>query len=215
MKKLVLLGPPGAGKGTQATRIATKYNIPHISTGDIFRSNVKAGTPLGVKAKEYMDKGLLVPDELVCDLVADRVSGEDCANGYLLDGFPRTVYQAEHFDAFLKERGEELDTVLDIEVSEDILLPRMMGRRVCRTCGKPYHVDAMPPKQEGVCDVCGGEVYQRDDDREETVRNRFNVYREQTSPLVDYYCGSGKLTRVDGAAVPDEVFERICALLGE
>ncbi len=215
MKRVVLLGPPGAGKGTQATGISAKYNIPHISTGDIFRANVKQGTPLGVKAKEYMDKGLLVPDELVCDLVEDRISQADCANGYLLDGFPRTVFQAEHFDAFLKSKGQELDSVVDIEVAEDILLPRMIGRRVCRSCGKPYHVLTMPPKVEGVCDDCGGEVYQRDDDKEETVRNRFNVYNEQTSPLIDYYQKSGKLAPVDGAKTPDEVFGAIIALLGE
>lgn len=215
MKKVVLLGPPGAGKGTQATGIAAKYSILHISTGDIFRKNIKEGTPLGTKAKEYMDKGLLVPDELVCDLVEDRVMKEDCANGYLLDGFPRTVFQAEHFDRFLKEHGDELTMVLDIEVAEDILLPRMIGRRVCRNCGKPYHVITMPPAKEGVCDVCGGEVYQRADDTEETVMNRFKVYKDQTSPLIEYYTGSGKLKAVDGAKSPDDVFEEICGLLGE
>ena len=178
MKRVVLLGPPGAGKGTQATRIAEKYNILHISTGDIFRANVKEGTPLGKKAKEYMDQGLLVPDELVCDLVEDRVSKEDCANGYLLDGFPRTVFQAEHFDRFLQETGAQLDKTVDIEVAEDILLPRMIGRRVCRQCGRPYHVVTMPPKVEGVCDACGGEVYQRADDREETVLNRAKEFYE-------------------------------------
>ena len=203
MKRVVLLGPPGAGKGTQATRIAEKYNILHISTGDIFRANVKEGTPLGKKAKEYMDQGLLVPDELVCDLVEDRVSKEDCANGYLLDGFPRTVFQAEHFDRFLQETGAQLDKTVDIEVAEDILLPRMIGRRVCRQCGRPYHVTTMPPKVEGVCDVCGGEVYQRADDK------------EQTSPLIEYYKKSGTLAEIDGSKTPDEVFEDICAILGE
>ena len=215
MNKVVLLGPPGAGKGTQATRITAKYNILHISTGDIFRKNIKEGTPLGTKAKEFMDKGLLVPDELVCDLVEDRVMKEDCANGYLLDGFPRTVFQAEHFDKFLKEHGDELTMVLDIEVAEDILLPRMIGRRVCRNCGKPYHVITMPPAKEGVCDVCGGEVYQRADDTEETVMNRFKVYKDQTSPLIEYYTASGKLKPVDGAKDPDDVFAGICELLGE
>lgn len=215
MKRVVLLGPPGAGKGTQATQIAQKYQILHISTGDIFRANVKQGTPLGVKAKEYMDKGLLVPDELVCDLVEDRISKDDCSNGYLLDGFPRTVFQAEHFDAFLKKNNQALDSVVDIEVDEDILLPRMIGRRVCRGCGKPYHVTAMPPKQEGVCDVCGGEVYQRDDDKEETVKNRFKVYQDQTSPLIEYYKNTGILGEINGAQDVNKVFDDICALLGE
>lgn len=158
---------------------------------------------------------ILVPDELVCDLVEDRVMKEDCANGYLLDGFPRTVFQAEHFDKFLKEHGDELTMVLDIEVAEDILLPRMIGRRVCRNCGKPYHVITMPPAKEGVCDVCGGEVYQRADDTEETVMNRFKVYKDQTSPLIEYYTVSGKLKAVDGAKDPDDVFAGICELLGE
>lgn len=215
MKRLVLLGPPGAGKGTQAVRIAEKYQILHISTGDIFRANVKEGTPLGQKAKEYMDKGLLVPDELVCDLVEDRLSKDDCRNGYLLDGFPRTVFQAQHFDNYLKSNGIALDSVVDIEVDEDILLPRMIGRRVCRNCGKPYHVETMPPKKEGVCDVCGGEVYQRADDCEETVKNRFKVYQDQTSPLIEYYKESGLLAPIDGSKAMDEVFEDICALLGE
>ncbi len=215
MKRVVLLGPPGAGKGTQAVRIAERYGIPHISTGDIFRANVKEGTPLGKKAKEFMDKGLLVPDELVCDLVEDRVSKDDCANGYLLDGFPRTVFQAEHFDRFLEQDGQALDCVIDIEVAEDILLPRMIGRRVCRQCGKPYHIINTPPKVEGVCDVCGGEVYQRADDSEETVKNRFKVYQEQTSPLIDYYKNGGVLSPIDGARPQDVVFEEICSLLGE
>lgn len=215
MKRLVLLGPPGAGKGTQAVRIAEKYQILHISTGDIFRANVKEGTPLGQKAKEYMDKGLLVPDELVCDLVEDRLSKEDCKNGYLLDGFPRTVFQAQHFDNYLKANGIALDSVVDIEVDEDILLPRMIGRRVCRNCGKPYHIETMPPKKAGVCDVCGGEVYQRADDCEETVKNRFKVYQDQTSPLIEYYKESGLLAPIDGSKAMNEVFEDICALLGE
>lgn len=215
MKRLVLLGPPGAGKGTQAVRIAEKYQILHISTGDIFRANVKEGTPLGQKAKEYMDKGLLVPDELVCDLVEDRLSKEDCKNGYLLDGFPRTVFQAKHFDNYLKANGIALDSVVDIEVDEDILLPRMIGRRVCRNCGKPYHIETMPPKKAGVCDVCGGEVYQRADDCEETVKNRFKVYQDQTSPLIEYYKESGLLAPIDGSKAMNEVFEDICALLGE
>lgn len=215
MKRVVLLGPPGAGKGTQAGGIAEKYGIPHISTGDIFRSNVKEGTPLGKKAKEYMDAGELVPDELVCDLVEDRITKDDCANGFLMDGFPRTIFQAEHFDRFLKTQGVELDRVIDIEVEESILMPRMLGRRVCRNCGKTYHIVTMPPKTEGVCDVCGGEVYQRSDDSEETVINRFKVYNEQTAPLIEYYKGTGKLAAIDGAGGPGKVFADICAALGE
>lgn len=212
--RLVLLGPPGAGKGTQAVKIAEKYNIPHISTGDIFRKNVKEGTPLGKKAKEYMDKGELVPDDLVIDLATDRLTEEDCKNGFLLDGFPRTVYQAEKLDGFLKERGMALDKVLDIDVAEDILLDRMIGRRVCRNCGKPYHVTNMPPKKEGVCDVCGGEVYQRADDTEETVRNRFKVYRDQTSPLIEYYEKAGNIAHIDGAGELSKVFQTIVDALG-
>ena len=215
MKRVVLLGPPGAGKGTQATGIAKQYSIPHISTGDIFRANVKEGTPLGKKAKEYMDAGALVPDELVCDLVEDRVTKDDCANGFLLDGFPRTIFQAEHFDNFLKANGMEIDKVIDIEVPEEILLSRMLGRRVCRQCGKPYHIVNMPPKVEGVCDVCGGEVYQRADDTEETVKNRFKVYDEQTSPLIEYYTNTGKLAPIDGTTGLEKVFADICAALGE
>lgn len=214
MINLVLLGPPGAGKGTQATGIAEKYNIPHISTGDIFRKNVKEETPLGKKAKEYMEKGELVPDDLTIALVNDRLLADDCKNGFLLDGFPRTVYQAEQFDLFLKEHQMALTKVIDIEVPEEILLPRMIGRRVCRSCGKPYHVDNMPPKKEGVCDVCGGEVYQRADDTEETVRNRFQVYKEQTSPLIAYYEKAGCIAHIDGAGALNEVFDSIVKAIG-
>lgn len=215
MKSVVLLGPPGAGKGTQASGIAEKYGILHISTGDIFRANLKAGTPLGLKAKEYMEKGALVPDELTCDLVEDRVMQEDCKNGYLLDGFPRTVFQAEHFDKFLASRGLALESVIDIEVPDEALIPRATGRRVCRSCGRPYHVTAMPPKKEGVCDVCGGEVYQRADDSEETVKNRLSVYHEQTEPLTDYYRNTGILKTVNGDQDMDKVFAEICEALGE
>ncbi|MBR0417056.1 MAG: adenylate kinase [Firmicutes bacterium] len=215
MKRVVLLGPPGAGKGTQAKKISEKYNVLHISTGDIFRANVKEGTPLGLKAKEYMDRGDLVPDELVCDLVEDRLTWDDCENGYLLDGFPRTVYQAEHFDRFIERRGHELDLVLDIEVPDEVILPRMAGRRVCRGCGASYHVVTHPPKVEGVCDLCGGEVYQRDDDAEETVLARLKVYADQTSPLIEYYSKTGKNAVVDGDRPVEEVFETICALLGD
>ena len=215
MKRVVLLGPPGAGKGTQAKKISEKYNVLHISTGDIFRANVKEGTPLGLKAKEYMDMGALVPDELVCDLVEDRLTWDDCENGYLLDGFPRTVYQAEHFDRFIKRRGHELDLVLDIEVPEEAILPRMAGRRICRGCGASYHLTNHPPKKEGVCDLCGGELYQRADDAEETVHKRLQVYADQTSPLIEYYTKTGKNAVVDGNRPVDEVFETISALLGD
>ena len=213
--RAVLLGPPGAGKGTQAVRLVEKYGVPQISTGDIFRANIKEGTELGKKAQEYTNSGQLVPDELVVDLVKDRLMQEDCANGYLLDGFPRTVYQAEHFDRFIEKRGHELDLVLDIEVPNEVILPRMAGRRVCRGCGASYHAVTHPPKKEGVCDLCGGEVYQREDDAEETVLARLKVYADQTSPLIDYYHKTGKLAVVDGDRPVGEVFETICALLGD
>lgn len=215
MKRVVLLGPPGAGKGTQAEGISERFNIVHISTGDIFRSNVKQGTPLGIKAKEYMDNGALVPDELTCDLVEDRIMQEDCKNGYLLDGFPRTVFQAEHFDNFLRSKAQQLDCVVDIEVPDEVLLPRAAGRRVCRKCGKPYHITHMPPKKEGVCDVCGGEVYQRADDAEDTVINRLKVYAEQTAPLARYYENAGILKEINGDQDMDKVFAEICEALGE
>ena len=215
MKRVVLLGPPGAGKGTQASGIVEKYSICHISTGDIFRANIKQGTPLGLKAKSYIDKGELVPDELTCDLVEDRIMQDDCKNGYLLDGFPRTVFQAEHFDKFLASKGEALDDVIDIQVPDSVIIPRAAGRRVCRNCGKPYHVTNMPPKVEGVCDVCGGEVYQRADDAEETVRNRLEVYAKQTAPLAEYYKKANILKAVNGDQEMDKVFADICKALGE
>jgi len=214
MKRLVLLGPPGAGKGTQAVKISAKYEIPHISTGDIFRKNIKEGTPLGKKAKEYMDRGELVPDDLVIDLVEDRLTWDDCHNGFMLDGFPRTIYQAERFDAWLSAKGEKLDVVLEINVPEEILLPRMIGRRVCKACGATYHVTGMPTKVEGVCDKCGGEVYQRDDDKEQTVLNRFKVYEAQTAPLIDYYEEAGNIAHVDGSGSLDKVFDAIVDILG-
>ena len=215
MKRVVLLGPPGVGKGTQAGLISKKYELTHISTGDIFRANLKQGTPLGLKAKEYMDKGLLVPDELVCDLVKDRVQQDDCKNGYLLDGFPRTVYQAENFDKYLKDSGEELSVVLNIQAPFEDLFNRAAGRRVCKQCGKTYNVISLPPKTEGICDECGGELIHRTDDQPDTVRNRLKVYEDQTSPLVEYYTESGKIANVDGNRPIPEVFEEICALLGE
>ncbi|MBE6032608.1 MAG: adenylate kinase [Clostridiales bacterium] len=214
MFRLVLLGPPGAGKGTQAVKIAEKYNIPHISTGDIFRKNVKEGTPLGKKAKEFMDSGALVPDELVVALVEDRLKAPDCQDGFLLDGFPRTIYQAEALDECLSKMGSKLDYVINLCVDEDELLDRMIGRRVCRQCGTPYHVTNMPPKVEGVCDSCGGEVYQRADDTEETVKNRFKVYQDQTSPLISYYEESGNILHIEGVGGPAAVFEAIVSAVG-
>ena len=215
MKRVVLLGPPGVGKGTQAELISEKYNMLHISTGDIFRANIKEGTPLGKTAKEYMEKGLLVTDELVCDLVEDRLTWDDCKDGYLLDGFPRTVYQAERFDSWLKCRGEDLSVVLDIQASDELLIGRATGRRVCPACGKTYHIVSNPPKTEGICDNCGTALIQRADDAEETVKKRLKVYQDQTSPLIEYYTGTGKIAEVDGAPGLMEVFEQICALLGE
>lgn len=212
--KLVLLGPPGAGKGTQAVKIAEKYHIPHISTGDIFRKNIKEETPLGLQAQEYMSKGELVPDDLVIGLVENRLKEDDCANGFLLDGFPRTVYQAEKLDEFLKNNGQAIDKVLDIDVEKDILIERMIGRRVCKACGATYHIKNMPPKKEGVCDVCGGELYQRADDTLETVTNRQQVYLNQTAPLIDYYEKAGNIAHVDGSGALDKVFGDIVAVLG-
>lgn len=214
MLRLVLLGPPGAGKGTQATKIAEKYQIPHISTGDIFRKNVKEGTPLGKKAKEYMDKGELVPDDLVIELVLDRIMEADCKEGFLLDGFPRTVYQAEQFDKFLSEKTMAVDHVLDIDVAKEELMERMIGRRVCRNCGATYHIKNMPPKKEGVCDVCGGEIYQRADDTESTVANRIQVYEDQTMPLVAYYEKAGNIAHINGSGTLDQVFAEIVTVLG-
>lgn len=214
MLRLVLLGPPGAGKGTQASKIADQYEIPHVSTGSIFRRNAKAGTPLGKKAKEYMDRGELVPDDLVIELVLDRVMEADCKNGFLLDGFPRTVYQAQHFDQFLSEKNMVVNHALNIEVAREELMERMIGRRVCKNCGATYHIKNMPPKQSGVCDICGGELYQRPDDRSETVDNRIQVYEKQTKPLVAYYESAGTLAHINGAGTLDQVFSEIVSVLG-
>ena len=204
--RLVLLGPPGAGKGTQASAIVEKYNIPHISTGDIFRANIKEGTALGQEAKAYMDKGLLVPDELVVSIVKDRLLKDDCKEGFLLDGFPRTVKQAEALDSELDKMGIKLNRVININADPEILIERAVGRRICRECGATYHVKYNPPKVEGVCDKDGGELYLRDDDTEETVTTRINVYMEQTEPLIDYYKNQGLLLDVDGTKTIDEVF---------
>lgn len=212
---LILLGPPGAGKGTQAVRIVEKYHIPHISTGDIFRENIKKGTELGKKAKEYMDKGELVPDDLVCEIATSRLLEDDCKNGFLLDGFPRTVYQAEKLDAFLEQHGKKIDKVLDIAVEKEELMTRLIGRRVCKACGATYHVKNMPPKKEGVCDKCGGELMQRADDTAETVENRIEVYNSQTMPLVEYYEKAGNIAHIDGAIGLENVFNSIVSILGE
>ncbi|HHV38238.1 MAG TPA: adenylate kinase [Tepidimicrobium sp.] len=207
--RLVLLGPPGAGKGTQASVIVREYNIPHISTGDIFRDNIKRGTELGKKAKEYMDKGLLVPDDLVVSIVRDRIAEADCKGGFLLDGFPRTVSQGEALDEELERISLGLDKVINIDVEKEILLQRAMGRRVCRDCGATYHVEFSPPKEEGICDTCNGELFQREDDKVETVEQRIKVYNEQTEPLIDYYTRKGLILNVDGSKSIDEIFEKI------
>lgn len=196
--KIVMLGAPGAGKGTHAKGIVKKYNIPTISTGDIFRANIKEGTELGKKAKGYMDAGELVPDELVCDLVVDRLQKDDCKDGYILDGFPRTIPQAEALTAALKEQGTGLDFAIDIEMSDEAIIERMAGRRVCPKCGATFHTVNIPPKTEGICDACGAELELRDDDKPETVKKRLGVYHEQTAPLIEYYKGQGILKEVDG-----------------
>ena len=208
--RVVLLGPPGAGKGTQATGIEERYNIVHISTGDIFRKNVKEGTPLGKQAKAYMDKGELVPDELVIALVEDRLKQDDCANGYLLDGFPRTVFQAEA----MEKLGIDVDKVVDIQVGRDVLITRATGRRVCKNCGETYHISFRPTQVEGVCDKCGGEVAHRADDQEETVARRIDVYLNETAPLVDYYEKKGNIVHVNGEQDAAVVQEEIFAALG-
>ncbi|MBQ6603721.1 MAG: adenylate kinase [Eubacterium sp.] len=212
--KIVMLGAPGAGKGTQAKQIADTYGIPHISTGDIFRANIKNGTELGRKAKEYMDKGLLVPDELTCDLVVDRISQPDAEKGYVLDGFPRTIPQAEALTNALEARHEKIDYAIDIEVPDENIIRRMSGRRACLTCGATFHTEFAPPKVEGVCDVCGDKLVLREDDKPETVANRLSVYHEQTQPLIDYYTGKGVLVEVDGTLDIDVVFEKIREILG-
>ncbi|MBO3444814.1 adenylate kinase [Clostridium sp. CCUG 7971] len=212
--RIILLGPPGAGKGTQAAGIVEKYDIPHISTGDIFRKNIKEGTELGKKAKGYIDQGLLVPDELTVGLVTDRVTQDDCKNGFMLDGFPRNVAQAEHLDTFLKEAGIELDKVVNIEVDKNILVGRAVGRRICKSCGATYHVEFNAPKEEGICNVCQGELYQRADDTEETVSKRIQVYLDETKPLVDYYSSQGIIANINGQQSIDKVFEDIVIALG-
>jgi adenylate kinase len=212
--RLILLGPPGAGKGTQAANIVQEYNLPHISTGDIFRANIKQGTDLGQRAKAYMDKGDLVPDSLVVELVEDRLSKEDTQVGFMLDGFPRTIYQAQALDAVLMNMGTSLDYVINIVVDPSVLVERAVGRRICKDCGATYHVSFNPPKEEGICDVCGGPLYQRSDDTKETVSNRIEIYEKETAPLVAYYEAAGKLVSIDGLQDIDKVFEDIQKILG-
>ena len=209
-----MLGAPGAGKGTQAKRIAEKYGIPHISTGDIFRANIKQGTELGKKAKTYMDQGLLVPDELTVDLVIDRIQQDDAKNGYILDGFPRNIPQAQCLDEALAKLNEKIDYAINVEVPDENIVNRMGGRRACVGCGATYHVEFNPTKTEGVCDICGEKLILRDDDKPETVKKRLNVYHEQTQPLIEYYGSAGVLREVDGTVDMDDVFAAIVQILG-
>ena len=204
--KIIMLGAPGAGKGTQAKMIAEKYGVPHVSTGDIFRANIKNGTELGKEAKQYMDQGLLVPDELTVRILLDRVAQDDCKNGYVLDGFPRTIPQAEVLDSELSKLGDHIDYAIDVDVPDENIIKRMSGRRACLTCGATYHIEHVPPKTEGICDKCGSELVLRDDDKPETVKNRLNVYHEQTQPLIDFYTNKGVLKTVDGTLPMEEVF---------
>lgn len=207
--KLIILGPPGAGKGTQAAFISKKFAIPHISTGDIFRANIKNDTPLGKKAKEYMNKGELVPDELTCDLVFDRIKQDDAKDGFLLDGFPRNIFQAEKLDEVLSKENLKINCVINIEVDDNILVERAVGRRVCKDCGSTYHIKFNKTKQEDICDNCSGALYQRDDDKEETIKNRIDVYNKNTKPLIDYYSKKGNLANIQGEKDINIVFEDI------
>lgn len=213
--KIIMLGAPGAGKGTQAKMIADKYQVPHVSTGDIFRANIKEGTELGKEAKTYMDKGFLVPDELTVKILLDRVAKEDCKNGYVLDGFPRTIPQAEVLDKALSEMGDAIDYAIDVEVPDENIVRRMSGRRACLACGATYHIVHVPPKKEGICDRCGKELVLRDDDKPETVKNRLEVYHDQTQPLIDFYTKKGILKTVDGTQDMNDVFAAIVTILGE
>lgn len=212
--KLIMLGAPGAGKGTQAKKIAEKYQIPHISTGDIFRANIKAGTELGMKAKSFMDQGQLVPDEVTIGMLLDRISQDDSKNGYVLDGFPRTIPQAESLTAALKERGENIDYAVNVDVPDENIVNRMSGRRACVGCGATYHVVYNAPKTENICDTCGEKLILWDDDKPETVQNRLHVYHDQTQPLIDYYKNEGVLVEVDGTQDLEKVFQDIVAVLG-
>jgi adenylate kinase len=210
---IILLGPPGAGKGTQAVVLAERLGVPHISTGDMFRKAVKGQTPMGLEAKRYMDSGALVPDEVTIGIVRDRLSLEDCARGFLLDGFPRTVYQAEALEGILRDLGKSLDAVLCINAAAKALIDRISGRRTCKDCGALYHVSYSPSGKTGICDICGGPLYQRDDDKEETVRRRLEVYDRQTRPLVDFYRSKGLLADIDGDQDKAQVTKAILAIL--
>lgn len=213
--KLIMLGAPGAGKGTQAKKLAEKYNIPHISTGDIFRANIKNETELGKKAKGFMDQGLLVPDELVLELVADRLSQEDAMKGFVLDGFPRTIPQATNLDETLKRINSQINFAIDVDVPDENIVRRMSGRRACVKCGATYHISHNPPKQEGICDICSSQLILRADDEPETVLKRLSVYHDQTQPLIEYYNSKNLLATVDGTLPIDEIFDAIVSLLGE
>jgi len=212
--KIIMLGAPGAGKGTQAQMIAEQYHIPHISTGDIFRANIKNGTELGKKAKEFMDKGQLVPDELTVQLLLDRVAQDDCKDGYVLDGFPRTIPQADVLDQELTKLGDKVDYAINVDVPDENIIHRMSGRRACLKCGATYHIENIPPKKEGICDKCGSELVQREDDKPETVKNRLSVYHEQTQPLIEYYTRKNILKTVDGTRDMKDVFSDIITILG-
>ena len=211
--KIIMLGAPGAGKGTQAMKIAETYGIPHVSTGDIFRMNIKNGTELGMEAKKYMDQGLLVPDELTVRILLDRVAQDDCKNGYVLDGFPRNIPQAEVLEDALSKLGDQIDYAIDVEVADENIIRRMGGRRACLSCGATFHIEHVPPKKEGICDQCGQELVLRDDDKPETVKNRLQVYHEQTQPLIDFYSEKGVLRTVDGTQDMQDVFDAIVEIL--
>ena len=211
--KVIMLGAPGAGKGTQAKKIAAKYGIPHISTGDIFRENIKGNTQLGQKAKGYMDQGLLVPDELVLELIVDRFKAPDCKDGYVLDGFPRTIPQAKALDTALAKNNDRVEHAIDVDVSDEVIIGRMAGRRACLNCGRTYHVDTLKPRVDGICDNCNTELVLREDDKPETVKKRLEVYHEQTQPLLDYYKAKGILHRVDGTGDIDNIYNEIIHVL--
>jgi len=213
--KIIMLGAPGAGKGSQASRIATEYQLPHISTGDIFRANLKEETELGKRAKSFMDKGELVPDDITIAMLLDRIHKEDCKNGYILDGFPRTIPQAEALKEALAKKDEKIDLALDVEASDELIIKRMAGRRTCPACGAIYHIVTLPPKTEGICDRCGADLIQRKDDNEETVKNRLKIYHEVTEPLISYYKKEGILEEIDGAEELDKVFEKVKRIIHE